>query len=100
MINDLNWTSLENRRREARLTMLYKIEHQKVAIDKTNHLNKPTRQSRTAQPYSYTVPYASTTHRQQSFFPRTIRDWNKLPPDIMSAGSVDAFKAQLTTLSI
>ena len=50
---------------------------------------KPQKQSRSAQ---YVVPYASTTSRQQSFFPRIIRDWNQLPLSIKKA--VSAFKAQ------
>jgi len=33
-----------------------------------------------------------------SYFPRTIRDWNSLPPDIVSAKTLDAFKAQISGL--
>ena len=54
---------------------------------------KPQKQSRSAHTNSYVVPYASTTSRQQSFFPRIIRDWNQLPLSIKKA--VSAFKAQL-----
>jgi hypothetical protein len=36
MIQRLGWRSLEDRRRDARLTMLYKIDHELVAISKTN----------------------------------------------------------------
>ena len=55
------------------------------------------KQSRSANTNSYVVPPVSTTSRQQSFFPRTIRDWNQLSLSIKKAGSVSAFKAQLDT---
>ena len=97
LLEDLKWKSLETRRKESRLTKMYKIVNQQVAIDPDKHLMKPQKQSRSANTNSYVVPYASTTSSQQSFFPRTIRDWNQLPLSIKKAGSVSAFKAQLAT---
>jgi hypothetical protein len=38
-----NWRSLEDRRRDTRLTMLYKIDRELVAISKTDRLDRPTR---------------------------------------------------------
>ena len=43
MIQRLDWRSLEDRRRDARLTMLYKIDRELVAISKTDRLDRPTR---------------------------------------------------------
>jgi len=94
MIDDLQWKSLEARRREARLTLLYKTANDKIALDKS-HLQPPKRLTRHMQPHSFQLPLSSTTYRQQSFFPRTIKEWNDLPPAIASVGSVEAFKAQL-----
>ena len=74
LLEDLKWKSLETRRKESRLTMMYKIVNQQVAVDPDKHLMKPQKQSHSANTNSYVVPYASTTSRQQSFFPRTIRD--------------------------
>ena len=42
MIDQINWRNLADRRVDARLTMLYKIVHEKVAISKTNRLIPPT----------------------------------------------------------
>ena len=95
MLGELQWKSLQDRRREARLAMLYRINNGLVAIDKTEHLLPPTRLSRHAQPHTFQIPRTTTTYKQQSFFPRTIREWNHLPPDIVSVGSIDAFKAHL-----
>ncbi|XP_053387201.1 deleted in malignant brain tumors 1 protein-like [Mercenaria mercenaria] len=94
------WKSLETRRREARLCMLYKIHHDIVAIDKTDTLvifaNK--HQSRTG--HFYQVPSCRCDYRKESFLPRTVRDWNTLPPDIVSVGSLEAFKSQVAQLFI
>jgi hypothetical protein len=46
MIQRLGWRSLEDRRRDARLTMLYKIDHELVTISKTDRLDRPTRRLR------------------------------------------------------
>ena len=86
-----------NKKKRVPLTIMYKIVNQQVAIDPDKYLMKPQKQSRSANTNSYVVPYASTTSRQQSFFPRTIRDWNQLPLSIKKAGSVSVFKAQLAT---
>ena len=93
ILEDLKCKSLETRRKDSRLTMMYKIIYKQVAIYPDKHLMKPQKQSRN----SYVVPYASTTSRQQSFFPRTIRDWNLLPLSIKKAGSVPVCKARLAT---
>ncbi len=77
--------------------MMYKIVNQQVVIDPDKHLMKPQKQSRSPNTNSYVVPYARSTSRQQSFFRRTIRDWNQLPLSTKKAGSVSAFKAQLAT---
>ena len=100
MLKDLQWTTLETRRKEARLILLFKIINQDIAVNPFNNLQRPTRLSRTNDSYSYAVPYASTQIRQLSFYPRTIRDWNLLPVEVKSAGSVEAFRAQLATLCI
>ena len=97
LLEDLKRKSLETRRKESRLTMMYKIVNQQVAIDPDKHQMKPQKKSSSANTNSYVVPHASTTSRQQSFFPRTIRDWNQLPLCIKKAGSVSVVKAQLAT---
>ena len=95
MINNLQWPSLEKKRRNNRLTLLYKIANEDVAINKEKRLIPTKRRSRHLNNNAFTIPYSATTYRQLSFFPRTIKEWNSLPPDITSAGSVECFKAQL-----
>ena len=98
MLSDLKWQPLQERRKEARLTMFYKIVNDKVAIDTTNRLtpNKTTRTSRHSHDQTYKVPYCRTLYRQKSYFPRTTKEWNSLPPDIVSAATVESFRARLS----
>jgi hypothetical protein len=77
----LSWSSLEDRRRDARLTMLYKIDHELVAISKTDRLDRTTRRLRQSHDNAYQVPHCGIDVRKMSFFPRTVRDWNALQPD-------------------
>ena len=98
MLETLDWKSLEDRRREARLTMMYKIDSQLVAID-NQRLVPPRRLTRHMHPKSFQTFSASSDYRKWSFFPRTVKDWNSLPPDIATAGSLESFKTQLANHS-
>jgi hypothetical protein len=55
MIQPLGWRSLEDRRRDARLTMLYKIDHELVAIPKTDRLDRLTRRLRQSHDNAHQV---------------------------------------------
>jgi len=80
MINDLQWPSLEERRRNNTLTLLYKVANEDVAINKEKRLIPIQRRSRHLNNNAFTIPYSATTYKQlQSFFPRTIKEWNSLP---------------------
>ena len=95
MLDTLNWKTLEQRRKEARLTMLYKIYNKEVAISSENRLIQPSQLSRNMHNLSFQIPNTNSDYRKFSFFPRTIRDWNALPLDIVSAGSLEIFKERV-----
>ena len=99
MLEHLEWKSLEQRRKDARLTMMYKITNEKVAIPKEGRLIPPKRLSRNMHDKSFQIPSAASDYRKYSFFQRTIRDWNTLPPGVVTATSVEVFKASLTKLN-
>ncbi len=92
MIKDLNWESLEVRRKKARLTLLYKFSRNLVDIETNNYLlvNNETR-TRGSHSYKYRVP--KTT--KFSFFPRTIRKWNLLPEEIVSSENLLQFRSNI-----
>ena len=59
MLQHLKWHSLEDRRRDARLVMMYKISHCKMAVSKSDRLSPPLRHSRNMHSRSYQVPLCS-----------------------------------------
>ena len=94
MLHGLNWGSLQNRRKDARLCMLYKVDRRLVAIKKDRGLIFPKRKAR----IRFQTIGCKTDRRKMSFFPRTVRDWNALPPDIQELDSLCAFKARVSTM--
>ena len=79
LMNDLKWMPLENRRYDQRMCVMYKITHQLVAVPPTQ-LVPPTR---TTRGHSLKYQTIRTTCRQtkDSFYPRSMPDWNRLPPE-------------------
>ena len=88
MLNQLQWQTLLQRRTHSKVTMLYRIHHQLVAIPAT-------------PPY---IIYSSTSNRghhlqlqqhhcrinsyQHSFFPGVVNLWNQLPSDTVHGGCI------------
>ena len=93
LIESLGWDSLQERRKTARLCMLYKAINREVAlsIDILCRTNSRTRGSTQNFKTIKTkkIPFSN------SFFIRTIPDWNKLPSDVKLAPTFTAFKARL-----
>lgn len=65
-----------------------KIVSEKVAVTKEGRL-MPHNDSRNMHDRSFQIPAASSDYRKYSFFPRTIKDWNTLPPMVVLAPSVE-----------
>ena len=78
MLASLKWPTLAQRRKIARLKLFYKI----INTRSHHHLHLIQRQT-------------NTTAYQQSFFPRTIKDWNHLPTNIIEIQNFGTFQTQL-----
>ena len=74
MIKDLNWKSLVDRRKIAKLTMMYKLVNGLVLVNTEDSLIPPDRISRNNNTKAYQIPSCRTEIRKESYFPRTIRD--------------------------
>ena len=94
MLLHLQWQTLAERRRHARLVLLYKIVHNLVAINIYTHLSQQLlrRSTRNTNAHQFTVPDSRVDYHKYSFFPRTAREWNSLPAHVVSATSLDSFK--------
>ena len=92
MLDELDWPSLQHRRRTARLSMLYKIQHNLAHVDsiKSQLHPLPTRQRR-GHDQQFTIPQCRTQYHQNSFLPRTIKQWNGLPQEAIEANTIDTF---------
>ena len=95
LLNDLGWQSLEDRRRAARLTIMYKIVNDDVDIPRDRYLTPVTRLSRHSNSQSFIQYHTRLQSHKYSFFPRTITEWNSLPETTVKATSTQAFKSQL-----
>ncbi len=94
LLHQLGWQPLQERRRNARLHMFYKIHMGKIYME-TKQLAPPTRFTRNMHPMSYQVPSSSSDYRKFSFYPRTIRDWNGLPETVAGSESLEIFRSRL-----
>ena len=92
MIMNLKWESLDTRRVKLRIMLLYKIQHQIVAIPADLYITASD--SRTRGQHTFRVPPSlKDVHLYITpFFPTTIRDWNRIP-------SQEEFRAQLSRLT-
>ena len=93
MVSDLGWETLESRRKKDRLTTLYTIRHRLVNMDTGDVLRLNDRlirgQQRLYQPTVNVKVYKDT------FFPRTIQDWNCLPAVVTDSPAIKEFSAGL-----
>ena len=94
MLQDLGWESLEERRAKSRLILMFKITHHLVTIP-TYYLVPAYSTTRASHIYKYQQIFTRTQFYQYSFFPRTIREWNKLPASVVEAPNLLAFKQAL-----
>ena len=92
MLKDLKWESLEQRRKNNRLAMLYRINKNLVDITSTKYLRESDKRTRGAHKF-----YQERTNAiyGNSFFPRTIRDWNRLSENTAFSKNLDMFQAKL-----
>ena len=84
MVSHLGSKPLTERRREHRLSLLYKIINGLVAIPADSHLHLDIRNTRISNSKSLKLPICSTD-TFNTLFPAAIRDWNLLPDDILTA---------------
>ena len=94
MVQQLQWDTLAQRRLTSRLVMLYKISHDLIDIHAPSYLIPGD--SRTRGTLKYAQPTTGREVYNNSFFPRTIRDWNGLPSSVRGANNIEAFRMLLS----
>ena len=79
--------------------MMNQIIHGLVDLNthKYLHFSKETRTLNT-HAYKFQPPFSSKNALKFSFFPRTSREWNQLPAEVVLSLSLAEFKEKATTL--
>ena len=95
-LNDLNWHSLELRRKIARLTTMYKIVNNKTRVNIPEYIARSTRVKRSYHRSKFINIGSNSDTSKYNFFTRTLKEWNTLPSFLSDQPSLDAFKSALT----
>ena len=97
MLDELEWPSLEARKNRSSLLLFHKIHSGAVSIEKDKYLTparslKSTRSPHSAQYCRYMYQTYSDALKN-SFFPRTIPQWNILSPSVVNSQTAEEFRA-------
>ena len=115
MLKELNLPTLQARRKDKRLSFLYNIQKGKVPAINSHEYLTPIKSKRQIKAKSYTdcetlniikrhqnlnkncfqLPKSTNSAYKNSFFPRTISEWNELPDSVVDAPNIETFKTRL-----
>ena len=97
MLQQLNWCSLQHRRRNARLCMLHKIHYKLIAIP-ADCLQLQQRHTGFSHQLAFHTLQGSGNYRKYAFFPHIIREWNLLPLNVVASQSVEYFRDRVSAV--
>ena len=90
---------LEHRRQAHRLHIMYKITNNHIDIAKHEYVTRANtytdRKTKNTHTHSYITHSGFTNSYKDSYFPRTIRDWNGLPQHIIDSPTIQSFTNNL-----
>jgi len=95
MLKDLGWMTLAERRKITRLYIFYKAHEGYLSIPVRNLLHPVTRLTRRSHNKSYIELQTNKDTFKFSFVPRTLKEWNSLPSEIVNLPTPKAFKDKL-----
>lgn len=88
IVSSLGWPLLSSRRKYIRLCLFYNLINDKTGIDKNKYIRPPTYiSSRRDHPLKVCEYMCRTSTYANTFFPKTIHEWNSLPKNIVTAPS-------------
>ena len=99
MLKQLQWTTLQERRAQQRVCMVYSIIHRLIDIP-DSYFSPVSGPSTRGNQEKYQVPYARTQLFQKTFFPDATRLWNSLPPSIVGCTSLNIFKQEVQQIRL
>ena len=97
LLNELGWESLDERRKKAKLTLMFKIT-KNLTPPYLKELIPPqiqdTTQHRLRNRTHIRIPRSRTSFKQKSFIPATLNLWNNLDPEIKRSRTLATFKSK------
>ena len=99
ILSNLQWETLENRRTKLRLIALFKEVH-KITPSTVQLRQRLLSTRRQAGPNILETPSFNKNCYQHSFYPRSTREWNALPPELRSIADINAFKSKLNEINV
>ena len=95
LLNELNWIPLKVRRTISRLTLFHKAIHGDGGLAFLDYITKGRRHLRNSNQNKFIELLPNTETYKNSYFCRTVKDWNALPSEIVNIKSADRFKKVL-----
>ena len=99
ILRALNWPTLQKRRQQARLVLLFKILKDFLTVPSSN---LPTKSSVLKTRYTHNfklTPYQPNIDLYKfSFLPRTVPEWNRLDDEVIQSNCVETFKQKLVNI--
>ena len=92
MLNKLDWESLQSRRTARCLIIFHKSINGHLSLPVGNLLQPAPRASRHSNSKSFVTLTANKDCYKNSFFVKTIKDWNSLPDSIVNITEPQQFK--------
>ena len=93
LLLSLKWPTLQLRRENTRIILLYKIINHIIQIPINYYpIPSPVTTTRSRNDMKFLHYQPTVDCFKYSFFPRTIPEWNQLPVDVIHADSLDCFK--------
>jgi ABC-type sulfate transport system substrate-binding protein len=80
---------------EGKKALMFRLRNDLVRVDMTKKLIPVIWDSRNCNNQVMQIPSCRINIRKESFYPRTIRDWNALPDSAVLAPNFDAFKTRI-----
>ena len=96
ILNNLQWTSLKDRRTISRLSILHKARLGLIALPVDDLLQPVRRPSRHSHSNSYQIIRANKDCYKYSFILQTLIDWKQLPYNITTIEDNQKFKEAVT----
>jgi len=89
------WPTLEERRKKARLSLFYKAKNNLIALQIPSYYRTRQDETRLHHQSSFVCPYIRTSSHMNSFYPKTIKEWNALPTNIITSNSLILFQSNI-----